>query len=67
MCQLIRRNAVFKQIVASEMTARFSKKIATGIQNHVQDVVKAHVKPEAPEQGRKYSPINEESSEGMTQ
>ena len=48
------------------MTARFSKKIATGIQAHVQDVVKAHAKPEA-EQGRKYSPINEESSEGMTQ
>jgi hypothetical protein len=66
MCQLIRRNAVFKQIVASEMTARFSKKIATGIQAPVQDVVKAHAKPEA-EQGRKYSPINEESSEGMTQ
>jgi hypothetical protein len=49
------------------MTARFSKKIATGIQAHVQDVVKAHTKPDA-EQGRnsrKYSPINEESSEGI--
>lgn len=66
MCQLIRRNAVFKQIVASEMTARFSRKIAVGIQNHAQDAAKAHAKPEGPEQGRKYSPINEESSEGMT-
>ena len=57
---------MFKQIVASETTARFSRKIATGIQKHVQDVVKAHAKPDA-DQGRRYSPINEESSEGLTQ
>lgn len=70
-CQLIRNNAVFRQIVASELGVRFSKKMAVAPHAEPKAVTKASSpaaerRPDGQDQPRRYSPINEESSEEMT-